>query len=539
MALDRCLTALLNGLPAQHVFLSPGSRNAALIRNFISSNYHCYSAVDERSAAFKALGIARALGEAVVLNCTSGTAALNYYPAIAEAFYSRIPLIVITADRPSKDIDQWDGKAIRQQGDFDQQIRKSWNCPEILNESAFKTICNEVNAYFETGILGPVHINVPIAEPFYEPSSESVQAEIRKVKTLPKRKSISTAQIRSHFQIDPNKKVLFFNGHAALQEPIIEASNDSEVLLSDVGSRGKDSIEYWDAFLFLNLKNIEKIRDLKPDVLISAGTGTVSKGLKLFLRKYPPTKHIHLSNFKEVGNMFRSNMEVRALPSDEVEEVEVHKQYFSLCTDKAASIKQKFQDLNWTDFHEFALVKEIMDRLPWPSVVHLGNSMPVRYVSYLKKKNTAYPFYANRGTSGIDGSLSAAVGHAMAVEEDVYVIIGDQSFFYDINALWQDQLPLNLKIIVLNNGGGQIFNYLQGPARFKEALKFQTTEHSREASRICDHFGIEYFCARNFEEFEQNWTVFANNLGPILLEIKTNPDLNLREYQAFKNAIDE
>jgi 2-succinyl-5-enolpyruvyl-6-hydroxy-3-cyclohexene-1-carboxylate synthase len=172
------IEALIYGLvgSGNHpAFLSPGSRNALVLAALSEmKNIRCESVVDERSAAFKALGAAKATSKTAILSCTSGTAALNYYPAIAEAFYARVPLIVLTADRPPNRIDQWDGQAIRQENVFANHVRGSYSTKDLSSARGFFTPWQgKLERKCLQQIPGPVHINIPIEEPFYKYLAES------------------------------------------------------------------------------------------------------------------------------------------------------------------------------------------------------------------------------------------------------------------------------------------------------------------------------------------------------------------------------
>ena len=233
MNVQQCINTLVSHLPGSHAVISPGSRNAPVIYALHHSRKSCHSIVDERSAAFVALGMAKHTKQPVILSCTSGTAALNYYPAIAEAFYARVPLIILTADRPPEKIDAWDGQAIRQKGVYENHIRAAFQTPDSYEDTiAFMEIAQRVSKCMDSEIAGPIHINIPIREPFYDFNTEGLEEivnEVKKSKTF----EISASSIAKHTGLDFNlKKVLMFNGMDD-GEDIRLASDDNSVILSD------------------------------------------------------------------------------------------------------------------------------------------------------------------------------------------------------------------------------------------------------------------------------------------------------------------
>jgi 2-succinyl-5-enolpyruvyl-6-hydroxy-3-cyclohexene-1-carboxylate synthase len=246
----------------------------------------------------------------VILSCTSGTAALNYYPAIAEAYYARVPLIILTADRPPEKIDAWDGQAIRQKGVYENHIRAAFQTPDSYEDTtAFKEIAQRVSKCMDSEIAGPIHINIPIREPFYDFNTEGLEEivnEVKKSKTF----EISASSIAKHTGLDFNlKKVLMFNGMDD-GEDIRLASDDNSVILSDLTSNQTSDVHYWDAMLFSaqsKPNGIEFLSVLRPDVLITTGTTAISKGLKRFLQFHKPEHHFHISSYYEVGDMFETN----------------------------------------------------------------------------------------------------------------------------------------------------------------------------------------------------------------------------------------
>jgi len=546
MSIQHCINTLISYLPGSHAVISPGSRNAPVVYALDHSSKQCHSIIDERSAAFVALGIAKATREPVILSCTSGTAAINYYPAIAEAYYARVPLIILTADRPPEQIDAWDGQAIRQKGVYANHIRAEFQTPDSYEDIAtFRDIAARVEKCLATEISGPIHINISIREPFYEFTEEGLVTVPATHINIPQQ-NISVASIAAHLKEDfRQKKVLVFNGMEC-DENIVIASDDGTVMLSDITSNLTSDVHYWDAMLFSaqsKSNGIDFLSVLSPDILITTGTTTISKGLKRFLQHHKPERHIHLTKHYEVGDMFKSNPQILN-PEDitAVEEVdgdtdgERDGAYVNAWLNMTQEFKSRFSALDWSEYTEFTATNHILNNLPKKAVLHISNSMPVRYVSFLLNSDVSNnTVYANRGTSGIDGSTSTAVGNALVTNEDIYLITGDVAFFYDINALFNSRLPQNLKIIVLNNHSGGIFEMISGPDKMGDSMEYQTTPHTYDAEKLAEHFRVGYFKADTIGKLAQGYDLLRASEGAYILEVQTSKESNQAFFSQFKS----
>jgi 2-succinyl-5-enolpyruvyl-6-hydroxy-3-cyclohexene-1-carboxylate synthase len=540
MSVQSCIKAIIQNLPGDTAVISPGSRNAPILFALNHSKKNCYSIIDERSAGFIALGIAKHTCQPVILNCTSGTSSLNYYPAIAEAFYARVPLIVITADRPPEQIDAWDGQAIRQKNVYKNHIRGEFQTPDNFeDESAFSAIAQQVMNCMSSEIPGPVHINIPIREPFYDmsPSDISTPAQVD-FPSLPKIElNLSSIAKLTNVSFD-HKKVLIFNGMDDGEG--ITITSDEAVILSDITSSKHSNVSYWDAMLFSSLSKkggMDILKVLSPDILITTGTTTLSKGLKHFLSIHKPEVHFHISNYNEVGNMFGTQPQILH-PSDiqisHSGDLQPEKGFLNAWINMTVTFQLKFSQLDWLGYHEFSVVNFILEKLNSNDILHLSNSMPIRYASFLmNNKSIENKIYANRGTSGIDGCSSTAIGNALVSDQNVKLITGDVAFFYDVNAFFNEHVPQNLKIIVLNNHGGGIFNLIKGPESLGESIKFQTTPHYLNASSLCDHFGIPYFVASDMSSLRSSYNQFNSYQGAAVLELVTDEQENQNAFNNF------
>lgn len=518
----------------QHVVISPGSRNFPLIKSFIAAEefLNCISVVDERSAGFVGLGLAQATKRPVVLCCTSGTASLNYYPAIAEAYYANIPLIVVTADRPPQSIDNWEGQSIHQVDVFAKHILQSYQTPhQDLDSKEFINIAEE-SASLSINETRPVHINMPFEEPFY--TDWGKQVFVKPNVTLEKVDVTYPENNELRKDIKNAKKILWLNG----ADRNLDHHNYPEnlVVLSDVISNKNQAVSHWESIL--NAIGFED-KNYHPDLIISTGTYFVSKKLKQFLQPIDGIKHWHIGQPKGTPDPFHTkpsfvNAEVQSV-LNWIDTDYSSSDYVHSWKTKEGQVLEHVNSLDWTNFNEFTVCKYLLNNTKEDAVIHLANSMPIRYFDFLERKQSKL-YLANRGTSGIDGCSSTAVGYSYATDKDVYLITGDVAFFYDINAFWQKELPKNLKVVVLNNGGGGIFELIQGPSEFKDSLEWQTTNHTKNAKAMAQHFNMQYHHASDFESLHKCWNSFNDSEEISILEIETNRAVN-KEFLRLFNSL--
>jgi 2-succinyl-5-enolpyruvyl-6-hydroxy-3-cyclohexene-1-carboxylate synthase len=517
MGLYNCVKAIVesckfNGL--QYVVISPGSRNAPLIKAFTDDAFFsCISVVDERSAGFVALGIAQAIGKPTILTCTSGSALLNYYPAIAEAFYAQVPLLILSADRPKQLIDQWDGQCIRQENVYGNHVLASATTPEIFGHSQpFFDLTHALIQTCKGSQKGPVHLNIPMEEPLYD--FDLTQFELK----FPYEQIESTLEVVLPSELKQvltsKEKILWFNG--ASNEKLQISSFGNIVFLNDIIGNGfAGNVHYWEKILSAHPEIWES---LQPEVLITTGKYTVSKILKQFLRKYQPKTHWHISECAFVGDPFGTQPKlVQMCPKELMETIA------ALQVRGNGDYLDRWRDLDRPAlssnvYSELEVCRLITETASSGTVFHWGNSMPVRYASELGRVNKKVHF-SNRGTSGIDGCLSTAVGHALVDPREQILIIGDLSFFYDANALWNELRPANLKIVILNNFGGKIFEKIHGPANMGDSLKFQTTPHQRNAKSLAGEHGITYLQVTSLEELNSKLDEFLTMNAIGILEV--------------------
>lgn len=545
--LSQTLVQLCLDKEIDHIIISPGSRNAPLTIGFAENpNFKCFSIVDERCAAFFALGLAQQLKKPTIIICTSGSALLNYYPAIAEAFYSDIPLVVISADRPSDYIDIGDGQTIRQHNVFENHILYSTNCTEgeefqIKNET-------ELNIAFNTAIElnGPVHINIPFSEPLYH----TVENQLIWPQNVPPRLQTETiAEDLTPFaeQWNNSKKKMILVGVLppnSLERRFVEqlAKDESVLVLTEATSNLNDDNFISAIDQLIAPLTVEDFKNLQPDILLTFGGMVVSKKIKAFLRNFPPNEHWHVDSKKAYDTYFvlsqhfkttATNFFAEFLPKIIAVNSEYQKYWLNVKQHRLLRHDEYEKEIPYSDFMVFC---QVFHQLPQNIQLQLSNSATIRYAQLFDIPSSAEVF-CNRGTSGIDGSTSTAVGAAVASRLPTFFLTGDLSFFYDSNALWNNYIPRNFKIIVVNNGGGGIFRILPGP---KDSNLFDTyfeTKHNLSAKQLSEMYGFNYQCVKNEENLAGKLKDFFNiKDAPALLEIVTPPTINdkvLLDYFKF------
>ncbi|RTY91411.1 2-succinyl-5-enolpyruvyl-6-hydroxy-3-cyclohexene-1-carboxylic-acid synthase [Flavobacterium sp. RSP46] len=513
------------------IIISPGSRNAPLTIGFVNNPaFQCYSIADERSAAFFALGIAQQTKQPAVLVCTSGSALLNYYPAFAEAFYSQIPMIVISADRPQSKIDIGDGQTIRQENVFENH--SLYNANLLENVSVANDL--KINAAINAAITqkGPVHINAPFEEPLYETVSE-LSIEVNSIASAKVTQTISIEDVSEFATIWNNstKKMILVGVNApnAINQKIIEAfaKDVSIVVLTETTSNvHHDTFINTIDTIITPFTNAD-FENFRPEILVTFGGMVVSKRIKAFLRKHKPKHHWHIDSlraydtFGALTKHFEADPNVffdTFLPLTKATESNYFQQL------DAVKVLRKLKSdiyLNKIPFSDFKVFEKVMQCLPTNSQLQISNSSAIRYAQ-LVAVDPSIEVYCNRGTSGIDGSTSTAIGAAVANEKQTVFITGDIGFLYDSNALWNNYIPKNFKIILINNGGGGIFRILPGHKETPVFNTFFETSHCLTAEHLAKMYGFEYSIASDEASLAISLTaLYAQNEKPSILEIFT------------------
>ncbi|MDC6389739.1 2-succinyl-5-enolpyruvyl-6-hydroxy-3-cyclohexene-1-carboxylic-acid synthase [Maribacter sp. PR1] len=562
-----------NGI--NNIVISPGSRNAPLTLSFTNDPFFkCFSIVDERCAAFYGMGMAQHLDRPVVLLCTSGSALLNYYPAIAEAYYSEIPLIVISADRPSYKIDIGDGQTIRQENVYEKHIgysanlkqdlihaterinrySPSWLADDDLNQLQIEVqthndleLSTSLTVAFQQQL--PIHINVPMEEPLYD----TVEIDLALPKAVDFKRmdsEIIPSSFRETWKNAKRKMVLVgVNNPNLLEEDILEAlgSDSSVIVFTETTSNMHHpnfftSIDSILAPIELSEKKDELFKDLKPDILLTFGGHVVSKKVKAFLREYEPKHHWHVGYTKANDTYFCLEKHVKTSVNKFFESIyaewsESPSNYFKLW-DKVRLIYQikREEYLSQVPYSDFLVFDRVLKSIPEEYQLHLANSSTIRYTQ-LFPLSPSLKVFCNRGASGIDGSTSTAIGASVNEATPTLLITGDLSFFYDSNALWNDYIRKDFRIILINNGGGGIFRILPGRKDSDSYERFFETKHKLNASSLCDMYNLKYDSASDDISLRNSLEGFYNTSDkPKLLEIFTPRVINnkiLTDYFHF------
>lgn len=542
-----------------HAVISPGSRNAALTLAFARhKDIKTFVIPDERSAGFIALGLAQQLGEPVAIVCTSGTAACNLVPAVAEAFFQQVPLLILTADRPPEWIGQQDGQTIFQRNIFGPHVKQAFELPtsRIHPDELWHVnlLVNQAILLCRSLPCGPVHLNVPFREPFYptEPNEKTtfstgvrVIHEVYSSYTLDKAEASRLAEELRSFH-----RILLVAGQMPHDESLFSAVQnlpENVVVLADITANLnhlKTVFVQYDTALAQAPEAWKE--DLKPDLLITFGNHILGKNLKLYLRKHRPVAHWHVQPQGDVPDVFKSLTRIiRCTPASFCQwlsegTVSEHQTHYAakwrrLSNLTTAGIESFFKIPGCSELH---LTHTLLQNLPAHSHLHLANSMSVRYATLVGKTATRVAVHSNRGTSGIDGCTSTAVGHSLAHSGLHVLLTGDLAFFYDRNAFWHNYPLPNLRIVVLNNHGGLIFKLIDGPSHLPEADEYFVTKQQLTAKHLCAEFGFEYIPVKVSADIPAgiNKLLAPGNTVKIL-ELESRVSDNVSIFESLKNHI--
>jgi 2-succinyl-5-enolpyruvyl-6-hydroxy-3-cyclohexene-1-carboxylate synthase len=578
--LSQTVVSLCKAHNIKHIVISPGSRNAPLSIGFTHDEFfNCYSIVDERCAAFFALGMAQQIQAPVAVVCTSGSALLNYYPAIAGAYYSHIPLVVLYADRPKHLVDIGDGQTIKQKNVYGEHVLYSANLKLDLIDGEkkkeeeelpiFKSIENrleqflglqqDIQSYNEsqihdalsTSILksGPVHINIPFNEPLYE-KVDSLSINPKPFKLQNRTENVDDLELKKILDVwHSAKRKMILVG--VLQPNSIEekwlqelADDDSILVFTETTS----NLHHPDFFPGID-KMIAPLDDnhfkaLQPEILLTFGGLVVSKKIKAFLRTYKPSHHWHIDLFRANDTFFCLDKHIKLTPnmffSTFLPQAQVTESNYKSTWLSVRAHRRKHHDryLDAISFSDFTVFNTILKDIPEHSILQVGNSSAIRYTQLFQLRNDIEVF-CNRGTSGIDGSTSTAIGASVVSEQRTTFLTGDLSFFYDSNALWNNYIPKNFRIIVINNEGGGIFRILPGHKNTSNFDTFFETKHHLTAKQLCEMYDFEYDTASDETTLKEKLSNFYKvSNQPKLLEIftpsRSNDEILLDYFKFIK-----
>lgn len=532
----------------RHVIIAPGSRNAPLIIAFTKySDILCLSITDERSAAYIAMGIAQYTGKPTALVCTSGTAVLNCAPAIAEAFYQEIPLVVFTADRPHEWIDQSDGQTIRQKNIFANYCKSSFELPGEITSAddlwySHRLLFQAID-FTTVEPCGPVHINVPLREPLYTPLPDRA-SNCKVISTQPIEIAATSTSYQSYMQKwkAAQRKMIVFGVSKLDPEMQVIANelskrDDVLVITENLSNLSGDRIISTPESFIASL-NADEAKHLMPEILISVGHSIVSKKLKQYLRGGSATEHWHIESQPRYIDTYK-NLETIILSSPQLFLKEILKEpvvtstyapvFLSKQRELAKALPEYIEIIEHSDLKVF---NELMKAIPSCALLHLSNSTAVRY-SQLFSSRKDITYFCNRGTSGIDGCTSTAIGSAMGSGKTTVLITGDLAFIYDSNAFWNQYVPVNFKVIVINNNGGNIFSMIDTSDEIRDIMPYFETPHSVNIEHLANAYGLEYFGASDFESFQFQLASFFNSTRTAVFEIKTDAAVNTRVFKDY------
>jgi 2-succinyl-5-enolpyruvyl-6-hydroxy-3-cyclohexene-1-carboxylate synthase len=533
------LTALLVKHGIRHAVVCPGSRNAPIVHNLNECpDIKCYPVTDERSAGFYAIGMMQALNAPVVVCVTSGTALLNLAPAVAEAYYQHLPLVVISADRPAPWIDQLDGQTLPQPDALGRFVRRAvtlpeadtWYCNRLVNEALLDATADDAR---------PVQINVPITEPLFTfdvPRLPEVRTVIRTSPT-PDYNCLHNDFVEGLIQA---KRPMIVFGQTSPYD--FEGNNAgflfSHVIVLHEALSAFPSVSHFDEVLYGG--GIET-----PDFIIHVGETVVSKRLRHYLRDAKNAVTWRISRSGAVEDTFQNLHGIIVGDAESVLQSLSHKiahrqlsgldyrrQWLAALT-KASAHAAAYVPA----YSQMAAVKYFESKLPLHQVVaggeavHYANSTAIRLANIF----AAHHVWCNRGVNGIEGSLSTAAGFSCVTKEKVFCVIGDLSFFYDQNALWNSNLKGNLRILLLNNGKGGIFNMLKGLEQSPARDRFVAAQHQTSAEGICQQNDVVYLKATNMEQMQQgiDTLLYIEADRPVLLEVFTDADEDVRVFKDY------
>lgn len=527
----------------KNIVISPGSRNAPLTLGFnLNPYFKTYSVVDERAAAFFALGIAQQVKFPVVLVCTSGSALLNYYPAISEAYYSNIPLVILSADRPERLLNIGDGQTINQKNVFDKNIGYSENLNQ--NDNYYLNLFglrdnnqDKINKALNFSIekQTPVHINIPFSEPLYEITNSLSVNTINKLPGLNNQNIKNISSFRNKWQNSIKKIILI-----GVSSPEILCKKSIDLLASDssllVLTENTSNV-YHPSFcnkidqLIAPLTNKE-LKEFRPEILITIGGMIISKKIKAIFRDNKPKEHWHIGIHDANDTFFCLTKHFKTIPNNIISKLyenfndngtDYHNKWDLIISKRKEKHKKYLFELIYCDFKVFDYV---LKSIPSNSMLQVSNSSAIRYTQ-LFDIDSSINVFCNRGTSGIDGSTSTAIGAASVFKGNTVFITGDLSFFYDSNALWNNFIPTSFRIILINNKGGGIFKILTKDNNTELFKKFFETKHDLYAKDLCNMYGFEYFMSDDEDKLKNVLNDFYNQSEkPRLLEVITDNDYN-------------
>ncbi|QIZ10273.1 2-succinyl-5-enolpyruvyl-6-hydroxy-3-cyclohexene-1-carboxylic-acid synthase [Priestia megaterium] len=566
------LTAYIAAVVAELIFsgvtdvvVSPGSRStpmAMIMAEHPDLKVHIH--VDERSAAFFALGIAKSLNKPVAILCTSGTAAANYFPAIVEARYARVPLIVLTADRPHELREVGAPQAIDQIHLYGKHVK--WFSEMALPEKSdeiiryARTVCARAVAIANSAPSGPVHLNFPFREPLIPKMDDELFQLNERPNGYIKVQNGDLTLSDEHFQEiaerlnKTNKGVIIcgYMGDAEFPRAVTQLAEKLNFpIIADPLSQLrsgqhslKNIIETYDTFL----RNEDAKTFLKPEVVIRFGAMPISKALTIFLKENGDAEQFVIDG--GAGWRDPSSLSTSMIFCDELV---FCKKLLSYTNENPSSqFLTKWKKVNGltkenmnalrdiTELSEGKLFYQLADMVPEGATLFVGNSMPIRDLdSFFINNNKAIKVMANRGANGIDGTVSTALGAAL-YSKSLYLVLGDLTFFHDLNGLIAAKLyNIDINILLVNNNGGGIFSFLPQSEHPKNFELLFGTPLDLEFEHAVKMFKGEFTRIEDWDHLGSEMMKATNQTGLKVYELRTNRDVNREEHRGFWSFVSQ
>ena len=541
------LIAMLKEMHVKNVVCSAGNSHNSILRSLEEDDFFkTYSIVDERSAAFFACGLSQQLQEPVAICCTSGTAASNYLSGVTEASRRKLQLVVITADKNPYYLGQGIDQMIDQPSIFKAVTRYSCTLPMIKNKQD-EWYCNRIlnEAFLEMSRhgCGPIHINVPIEQGMSATGSYFTKKELPVVNVI-ERFDFNKNKIALLKKLDAlqDKKVLFLCGQAhnlskrykQLVETVFDKYNCvfATDKLSNLHCRGTLEITRASSAMEGTLAS------LRPDIVISI-EGNTAIDFKFRLKSsYLSYEHWVVNEEGKVTDTFErlttvieaSAEQLLAAMDEAVQEKRSSHEYFTLWKEQAD--KLIIPDFAFSDMYT---MQQFMRVIPKGSILNLGNSMTIR-ISHYFDLDSSIEVFCNRGVNGIDGCVSTFIGQSAVTDKKSFLVVGDLTFFYDMNGLWNRYLGKNIRILLNNNGGAALFNYVYKDNDYPSLDKNVAAAHNATAKGWAQSLGMEYITAGNKEEFDVGLQKFVSDSDkPIMFEVFTDKKIDAKAQLDFRS----
>lgn len=559
------IVSLLKKYDVKNIVISAGTRHTPFVYSVEhDSFFKTYSVVDERSAGFFAIGLIEELHEPVAVVCTSGTAAANYVSAANEAFYQQLPLLLLTADRNHYYMFQQEEQMIPQEGLYSQVCKKVVTLGHVRDEKDFwyySRICNEALLDLTQGEMGPVHINFivendyPIRQGIVK-FDEKELPDIKRIRRLTLEDSVSDWKEWAE-KLKKSKVLIIYGQYRPLSDK--EESNIEDfcekydvVISNDIISNLHT--KYCVAtFALCRTLNDSQMESLCPDIVITMNANTISEiksRLTPFKNRF---EHWHVSSKGKVSDPFKMLSDVIACSpmtffkkfAELGEEENKHGYYSKWKTVYNTIGRNGSLNEEPIQYSSMYAVQQYIKNIPSKALLHIANSNSIRLSAYFDVAPTV-TVYDNRGTHGIDGSMSAFIGQASVSNRLSFLVIGDLSFFYDMNALWNQYVGKNIRILVCNNSGGAIFHTYPNTYNVPTLDEHIAAAHETSVKEWVLSRGFEYLSASNKEEFDIALPLLMRTSSdhPILLEVFTDKDIDaecintvLAPYRLEKNTI--